>query len=658
MSGGFDPKAYLQESDTPKMGGFDPKAYLAEGGHGMDVADTGGASQAALEHFGNAASMGYLPQLQALAEKLTPNPGSDVDAKLKAQGFTVSGPDDSYLASRDANIARLAKEGQDHPVASGVGTAAGILSSGIAMGGMGGARAATAAGRIAQGIKTGALMGAAANPGDTEGEIDPLQLGARLDNAKTGALTGGAVSGAVEAIPTIIKGLGFAARKVGNLVSGVPQGEIDNYAARTDEINKMINESGGDITAAADKARQETQNAIRAKRQQLSQQVGNALQAAGDDKNLSANSVIDQLEKAKGNINAKLNPEAISQIDEMSQRIKSLADENGNLSASEMHQVKEFLQDRASGAYIKNGQIFQGGKDASQAAKGAAAIARKTINAAVPDVANANNQLSYLHNLESQLNKNLIAPGKSESALLAAGSGSNPRNAAMIGRLDQAAGTNLAQKAKDLATARTFASPALLPMDATGKTATRMLIAAGAGHLLAGPAGYAAGALASPAAVKLGINAANVATPALTAVGRAVQNNPVLLQRIAQNFTTPTQNQSSSGPTIDQETLGVFRSNPSLIDSVADPAIKRAIQKQMSINRSPSAGADSVPAKGPDSWAQSGVKNLGLDQDTASRVLKSPQGKQLLIQASDLKPGSKAMTAIMTQIQKGFGNKK
>lgn len=60
---------------------------------------------------------------------------------------------------------------------------------------------------------------------------------------------------------------------------------------------------------------------------------------------------------------------------------------------------------------------------------------------------------------------------------------------------------------------------------------------------------------------------------------------------------------------------------------------------------------DRAPS-GEDRWAQSGLKSLGIsDPSTTQALLGSPKGKQLLIQASDLKPGSKAMQKVNEQIQ-------
>jgi hypothetical protein len=176
--------------------------------------------------------------------------------------------------------------------------------------------------------------------------------------------------------------------------------------------------------------------------------------------------------------------------------------------------------------------------------------------------------------------------------------------------------------------------------------------------------GYAAGGLASPAAIKLGINVANATGKLAAPIGQYAANNaPAFIgaaQRIAQNQTTPTQNQSAPEPDIDQKTLGIFKQNPDLIDGISDPKIKSALSKQ--IGRSPAVGQTNISNpqnKGPDAWAQSGLQKLGIqDQGFANQILQDPKAKQLLIQASDLTPGSKAMIQIQNQIKTRYGRQK
>lgn len=64
---------------------------------------------------------------------------------------------------------------------------------------------------------------------------------------------------------------------------------------------------------------------------------------------------------------------------------------------------------------------------------------------------------------------------------------------------------------------------------------------------------------------------------------------------------------------------------------------------------------ESPTPRGEDKWAKQGVSKLGIDSDLENTLLQDPKGKQLLIQASDLTPGSQAMKNIRNQIQKGWG---
>lgn len=66
----------------------------------------------------------------------------------------------------------------------------------------------------------------------------------------------------------------------------------------------------------------------------------------------------------------------------------------------------------------------------------------------------------------------------------------------------------------------------------------------------------------------------------------------------------------------------------------------------------------SVPAKGPDKWANDGAEKLkshGLDnQEVLNKLMQSKKGKELLIKASDLKANSKAMDKIYAQIKSEY----
>lgn len=200
----FDPKAYLKESDSSA---FDPKAYLSQD-NGMKVLDIAKPAQAALEHYGNMATGGYLPHIQAKVFSLLPDPNKELDEKLRAQGVTIVENKPSYVELRDENIKRLDQQVRDNPTASAVGMGTGILANSLLLNKfVPMSKAKTAWQRIKNAAKTGGMIGAMQNPGDIEGELHPLQPGERISNAAFGAATGAGTQG-------LFEGAGKVAQKV------------------------------------------------------------------------------------------------------------------------------------------------------------------------------------------------------------------------------------------------------------------------------------------------------------------------------------------------------------------------------------------------------------------------------------------------------------
>jgi hypothetical protein len=143
--------------------------------------DNSNAPQAALEGFGETATMGYLPQIQAAVE-----PAQNKLMELITGKKVDSG---DYLQRRDENLRRQKSLSEENPMASMAGKlAGGVASSAILPGG--------AAGGIGKAALQGAATGALYNPGDKEGEMGGLQLADR----GTGAMVGGAVGGTMGAL--------------------------------------------------------------------------------------------------------------------------------------------------------------------------------------------------------------------------------------------------------------------------------------------------------------------------------------------------------------------------------------------------------------------------------------------------------------------------
>ncbi len=174
----------------------------ASSGNAPQSSDLADQYQTQLENFGNVVAAGHLPQLQAMFERfLSPDATSEVDEKLKAEGFQL--PERGYVQMRDENIKSQDASNERNPLSAAIGTGAGIVVQAPLI-------AKTAASAVGKGVSmlgrakgaaaTGFGLGAANNPGDVEGELNPLQGEERLMNAGKGAVFGLATQGAGEVI--------------------------------------------------------------------------------------------------------------------------------------------------------------------------------------------------------------------------------------------------------------------------------------------------------------------------------------------------------------------------------------------------------------------------------------------------------------------------
>lgn len=140
-----------------------------------------GMGEAFIEGIGNAGTLGYLPQINAMVAK-----GVD-----KLAGFE----DDGYVANRDYFAKRGEKLAEENPGSYVAGNLVGAV--GMPVPGLGVGKIAKTAGllpKLGQAAKTGAIMGAAYNPGEEYGRVDPIQLKKRAMNAGTGLLAGPALT--------------------------------------------------------------------------------------------------------------------------------------------------------------------------------------------------------------------------------------------------------------------------------------------------------------------------------------------------------------------------------------------------------------------------------------------------------------------------------
>lgn len=311
--------------------------------------------------------------------------------------------------------------------------------------------------------------------------------------------------------------------KLASALTGVEPHLIETYIKENKSVNDLINKYGKNSTEAADAIRTQYQTQLRTAKNELNKKITDSLMSKGSEV-VSIKDILDDLDKQSSKLNKVTKKSEIAEVNELKEAIKQLTDESGDVLLTDLHDLKEFAQDRAKGAYQKGGQIFMPGKDSQRISKQTAALLRKKLNSAAPDIAQANNKLAMLHGAEENLNRNLIKPGAPEGALMTAGAKPESRQAQQLKRLSNVAGTEFQNKAEQLAAAREFASPELLPKDPTGKSATRLAAGAGLGLIKGGPLGAAIGAAAtSPALLKFGLNTQEQITKVAKYMGKPVE---------------------------------------------------------------------------------------------------------------------------------------
>lgn len=549
----FNPKEYAAKYGNPALsGGFDPKAYTAK------------YPPKATEELEN-------------SEHLKSHENDDFIDKLKDPArwqaiFNNTGP---YSSEVVAGTPPFVAPGTVIPKIAKV---AGALAKGEGIG--------YALGRTGLSAGQGAVMSAL----DTKKNYSTEE---KIKQTKNGALLSGGIQIASESLPYIGKAVGTAARKISSNLTGVDESLIQNYSNKTDEINKLIKQSGGDMTALADQARTELSSGIQKAKSNINAKISKAFENVDPNTVVSVKPILEKLNAAKNALNPNYKAAAISEIDEIINSISNEAKE-GTVSLSSLYQTKQFLNENAKSAYNKGGQIFTRASESARAAKDAANSARDMLKEFSPEISEADSFLTKLHQIEGRLNKNLLTPGKPDIALFTAGSGANPRNASTLRELEKISKVPVMQKALDLATAKEFAKPSFLATDSTGKTLTRMAAGAGAGYLIDGERGAVlGGALSSPMALKTGINAVNIAKKS-PSIANFIRENPAAAQTIVQT-------------------------------------ISSQVKKY----------------KGESLWIQKGADKLGIDPDS----ITSKKGKQLLIEASDLPENSKKLLEIKQKLK-------
>jgi len=589
--------------------------------------DIGEAAQAGLEHFGNAAALGYMPQIQGFVSKVMPDPNADLDKKLKEQGFTVSPQEKTYAQERDAYAKRLQDQESNHPVASAVGTIGGSLASGIAASGLTPINAATRLGRVAQAAKGGAIIGALSNPGDTEGEVNILQGEDRLRNLAVGGTIGAAGQGLIEGASAAAKGVGNLAGKLNSKAeerafksSGAMLKDYRNAASK-DKINDLgrfmldngMVEPGSSFETVAAKS-----GAIK---QEAGAKIAETYKAANDAVNNPK-----FLEKITPEIKQSLEKSAFNPVqfaDEFESALQSEYKGTAGFRKA-LPQVQSVLSD-----------IKEIGPDANIL----------QLQKAKVDV---DSLINYDKEFRDQpLAKQLLAKlrGKLSEKI-------DSRISALDNALgsDALAGLKEANKKYGMAAQlEGISSDRVLRENANRFFSPSDYMTSVGGAVVGAATGDGIENKIKNAAIGAGLGLANkgmrkygtpLVSKALDKAGSFLRDAGLeSLGRTA----APALEATERTPSALANTIGVMSKT-----DLSEPIQKVAAEDIT--DRNP---AQTKKKSNLDRWANEGAKRLGVDKATAAVLMNSEKGRTLLREASDLKPGSKRFQEIKNEISQG-----
>jgi hypothetical protein len=196
-------------------------------------------AEAALQGLGQASTLGYLPNIQAAAQKVT-------DPLFSAITGSEVEPE-SYIEARDDATKRDAGLLKQHPGAYMAGQAAGTLLTPTPGLGLATKGASILKGGLAtKAALQGAIGSALYNPGEVEGEISGLQLGDRAKQGFAGAVMGGGISKAGQALGSLAPKLKQASNFLTTSAMGAQKGDFKRLLRKEelDEVAEFARKTG------------------------------------------------------------------------------------------------------------------------------------------------------------------------------------------------------------------------------------------------------------------------------------------------------------------------------------------------------------------------------------------------------------------------------
>lgn len=554
---------------------------------------------------------GHLPQVKAKIKQL-----------LSGEGIAN---DEGYVKRRDQEIADMKARAERNPMANAVGKTAGFVAPMLLTGGgsavaesaaVGLPAIAGAAGEavapaivkqglmkaVAKGAGTGFAMGAAQNPGDVAGVLDPIQAKARATNGAIGSVVGGTIAGAANKIPDAAKAVsGLAETRAFKAAGAMLKDFRKGYA------NDSIQDTGRFILDHGLVKAGDTFEDVAEKSTALKEKVGEALGAGYD---------------ASAKILPTLGPEATAKVEAagfnpVRDKAAILASVKKDLGYAfkgkqALQAVSDYLDDLAEqhGDAVLNPKITNQIKTSLD--KTAINWERNPLSREPDAEAALKTMRSYLGDkVSSQVQAMGEAIGNPEAAKVLTDLNSKYGMASKVSRM-------AADKAN-----REAANKAIGLTDTISGGA-----GAAAGATIAGPVGAVIGGAVGAGGNKLARTyGPAIVADATNAAGKALSKIPDI----------PLLQQSS--PATYKGIVGAIGANL--------PA-KAAV-----------ASSVAATSKGPDKWAADGAAKLIEHSPDDKQEIEKAKGaasddkriKDLLIKASDLKPGTPAMKKVMADLK-------
>lgn len=427
------------------------------------------------------------------------NPDEYLKEKEKETAFDP----DQYLSektSKDSTLKDLAKVATEAlPVAGSI--AGGLIAGGPTLGAaaLGGSALGAMAGKSAQTLIEENFFNE--KPKTLEEKFLELPKEAVYD--VVGNVTGEKV------IAPIANLVGKGLLKTSSAMSGVPKEVISHYGDNIKAIDQIQ-----DLPDYADKARKMAQASIERFKGTQNKEISTAL-------NNNYGVMVDVtpaknvVENSMKIINTRVNPEKFNALKEQWDFLNTLGKQDGEklmMPLEDAYALKQKLQEMAE--FIPQGQNFKQKDFVDQTYASMSRQIRKSVNAAAPDIANAELNLAKLRGYDKSLNRNLIKAETPYSAMIATGSGQNPMNASKLERLGNLIGEDLLTPMKNIAAADKLGNADLISSYTTGR-AMIPITAATLGYGAGGFGGAAKAAIAasmgSPVGIKYSLKGANLA---------------------------------------------------------------------------------------------------------------------------------------------------